>query len=270
MFKQLGYIESEIGTVQFSINDGGFFEVNTPKCFYAVDVNELVKRDGRHYFSLPTRDFKILNDVIFSEVEIPADVLEEMEKALIEFKLQEKSVGRTETAQGYVYFSISGDAKIIAKIGENATKAGSIYNIEGKNVAVVPDLNLSSAFVEVPQEVESEFNRVKRKKESDGLHLVYAGRSMLTGTDYYAFNYDVPQGTMFRVKELFEYVEEEDDAANLGGWLTSNPELVEKNLRLRSNTIKDRAGEIEKKKAEAVKTNLKIIKQLTAKSATEA
>ncbi|HEY5124660.1 MAG TPA: hypothetical protein VIK14_13095 [Ignavibacteria bacterium] len=129
----------------------------------------------------------------------------------------------------------------------------------------VPDLNLESAFVEVPQEVEAEFKRVKREKESGGLHLVYAGQSLLTGTDYYSFNCDVPQNTWFRVKELFEYFDEESDAANLGGlqgWLTSNPGLVEEYLRLRRNTTKDRAEEIEKQKAKAGKKQAEIIKKL--------
>jgi|GEM_PF-1915568 len=265
MFKQIGYIDSEIGTIHLSINDGGYLEIQTPKTLYVVDENELIEKDGKYYYPLPKKDYKIVNEDVFSEIVIPVDILEEMEKALDEFKLQENNVGSTETAQGDVYFSISGDVKIIAKIGENATKTGSIYNIEGKNVVFVPDLNLASAFVEVPQEVESEFNRVKRKKESDGLHLVYAGRSILTGTDYYAFNYDVPQSTMFRVKELFEYFEEESEAASLGGlqgWLTSSPELVQEYLRIR-NPIANRIAEIEKLKEQAVKANLKIIKELT-------
>jgi len=265
MFRHLGYIETDIGTIDFSINEYGFFEIRTHKSFYAVYENELVEKDGKFYFKLPDRDFKVLNDVVFSEIEIPADILEEMEKALSEFKLNEKSIESTETPKGKVYFSLSADGKIIAKIGGKASKTDKIYTLENNRVVVAPDLNLESAFVKVPQEVESAFERVKSERRSRELHLIYAGRSFLSGKDYYNFNCEVSEGTWNRVKELFEYFGEDGDIkGSLEGWLTSNPKLVEEYLRLRKNTIAERKAEIEKQIEKAKKANAKIIEKLTA------
>jgi len=264
MFRHLGYTETSIGTINFSVNDYGSFEIQTPKSFYAVYENELIEKDGKVYFKLPERDFKILNDVVFSEIEIPVDILEDMEKALKEFKLRENSIGSTETTKGKVYFSLSADGKIIAKIGGKATKTEKIYTVENNRVVVAPDLSIESVFVKVPQEVEAEFERVKSEKRSRELHLVYAGRSLLTGIDYYKFNCEVSEGAWNRIKELFEYFGEDGDIKSLEGWLTSNPKLVEEYLRLRKNTVATRKAEIEKQIEKAIKTNAKIIEKLTA------
>ena len=272
MFRFLGNTESEIGTLNFYINDNGFLEIQTPKRFYVVEENELIKKDGKYCFPLPEKDYMIVNEDVFSDIEIQEDVLEEMEKAIAEFKLQEQSIGSTETIHGRVFFSISEDGKIISKHGEKALKADRIFNVENKKVVYVPEFDFGSVFVEIPAEVELELNRFKHEQAMQNLHLVYAGRSLLTRKDYFKFNTEVSDGMMYRVKELFEYFDEENEDSALGGlqgWLTTSPELAEEYLRLRTNTLKGRAEEIEKQKAQAEKTNFKIIKQLTAKSATE-
>ncbi|MHB8102635.1 MAG: hypothetical protein ACYDEF_10790 [Methanosarcina sp.] len=271
MFRYLENTESEIGTLNFYINDNGFLEIQTPKRFYAVEENELIKKDGKYCFPLPEKDYMIVNEDMFSKIEIPADILEEMEKALAEFKLQEKSVGSTETIHGRVFFSISEDGKITAKHKKKATKSDRVFNVECKKVVYVPEFDFDSVFVEIPSEVELELNRFQRDRAMKNLHLVYAGRSLLDGKDFFKFNIEVSENVMYRVKNLFEYFDEENEDSVLGGlqgWLTSQPELAEEYLRIR-DPISGRQAEIEKQKVQAVKNNLKIIKQLTAKSATE-
>lgn len=265
MFKHLGSTESEIGTVIYIINDDGFFEIRTPKRVYAVDESELIEKDGKCYFPLPKTDYMIVNEDVFSDIEIQEDVLEEMEKALIEFKLQEQSIGSTETTQGRVFFSLSRDGQIISRLNEKSVKTDRIYTVEGRRTVFVPDLELDFPFVEISADVEQKFNAFKKDQAAKSLCLLYAGRSLLNGKDFFKFNVEVSDGTMYRVKELFEYFDEENEDSVLGGlqgWLTSQPELAEEYLRIR-DPISGRQAEIEKLKEQAVKANLKIIKELT-------
>jgi hypothetical protein len=265
MFKHLGNTEIDIGTVSFSINDGGFFQIQTPKSFYAVDENELIEKDGAYYYPLPGRDFKIVNDVVFSEIEIPVDIIEEMEKALQEFEEHKNSVGTIETSKGIVFFSIGGSGEILAKLNEKTVKTARIYDIEGKRAIHIPDLGIDFDFIEIPSNVENKFNEFKQNQAAKSQCLEYAGRSLLTGIDFFRFNTDISEAVYFRVKEYIEYFEEGGESADVGGlkgFLTASPELVENVLRIR-NPISSRAEEIEKLKENAVKVNSKIIKELT-------
>jgi hypothetical protein len=272
MFRYLGNMESDIGTINYSINDDGYLEINTPKRVYAVGDCELIEKDGKYCFPLPEKDYKIVNEDVFSKIEITGDILEEMKTALIEFKAHKTSIGSTETIHGRVFFSISEDGKITAKHKEKATKSDRVFNIEGKRTVFVPDLGLDSAFLEIQEDVEHKLYSFKKDQAMKNLHLVYAGRSLLDGKDFFKFNIEVSENVMYRVKNLFEYFDEESEDAALGGlqgWLTTSPELAEEYLRIR-NPISDRSAEIEKQKAQAVKTNLKIIEKLTAKKVSAA
>jgi|SRR5665647_3723091 len=267
MFRYLGNTESEIGTINFSVNDGGYLEIQTPKTLYVMDENELIEKDGKYYFPLPKKDYKIVNEDVYSEIEIQEDVLEEMEKALIEFEAHKNSIASTETIRGDVFFSISEDGKIISKHGEKSVKTDRIFNVECKKVVYVPEFDFDSVFVEIPSEVELELNRFQRDRAMKNLHMLYAGKSLLDGKDFFKFNIKVSENVMYRVKNLFEYFEEDCESAYLGGlrgYMTSNPELVEEILRIR-NPISSRNAEIEKQKAQAASVNMKIIEKLTAK-----
>lgn len=170
------------------------------------------------------------------------------------------SIGTTETTQGTVCFSINEECKLVAKLGENAVKTDKIFDIEGKKAILVPELALDFAFLEIPPEVEIEVKKAKREHALTGFHLVYVGRSILTGKDYYNFNVDVTQQQWDRVKNCFEYFGEESNEIGLTGWLTSSPGLVEEYLRIR-NPIASRKEEIDKQKAKAEKANAAIIKK---------
>jgi hypothetical protein len=110
----------------------------------------------------------------------------------------------------------------------------------------------------IPEGVEKAYRQAKREREHKNMHLVYAGRSLLTGKDYYRLSCDVSRDTMNRVKEQFEHFEP-GDVGTLEGWLTSEPERVEQYLRIR-NPVSSRKAEIEKQRAAAIKANEKIIR----------
>lgn len=254
----IGSTEGPKGTNVFLMNDGNF-EIQTAYNTFSVSDSRIETRNGKYFYD-SSKDY--IGEK-FGEIEIPKSVIELKEKETSRYEMLLNSIGITETTQGTVYFSINTDCQLIAKLGEKAIKTDKIYNVEGKKAIFIPELGLDFAFLEIPVEVEIELKKAKRAYALTGFHLIYVGRSLLTGKDYYNFNVDITQQQWDRVKNCFEYFGDESNEIGLTGWLTSSPGLVEEYLRIR-NPIASRKEEIDKQKAKAEKANVALIKKLSA------
>jgi hypothetical protein len=251
----LGQTETDIGSVRFEMNASNF-EIWTPKRTFTVYDDDIEEVDGIFVFHIPDNVTSGFQNV--REIEIPAYILDRKAEILKEIEAGKNSIGSTETPQGKVYFYLTEDGKVRAKLGELEEITEIFYTIEGKRVMLFPGLDIP--FVVLPEGVEKAYWQAKRKREHKNMHLVYAGRSLLTGKDYYRLSCDVSRDAMNRVKEQFEHFEP-GDVGTLEGWLTSEPERVEQYLRIR-NPISNRKAEIEKQRAAAIKANEKIIKKM--------
>lgn len=154
--------------------------------------------------------------------------------------------------------SIAAAGLIKAKLGEIEETTDTFYTVEGKRIIIFPGLD--NPFVVIPEGVEKAYRQAKQEIEHKNLHLVYAGRSLLAGRDYYRLSCEVSRDTLNRAQGKFEYFEP-GDLGTLEGWLTCDPEKVEEYLRIR-NPVSSRKAEIDKQRAAAIKANEKLIEKL--------
>jgi len=250
----LGYTETDLGTVIFQMNASNF-EIQTPKATFTVYEDDIKEVEGMKVFEIP-HGFSGFRDIPY--IEIPGYILEGRDEYLKETENSKGNIGSTETNQGKVFFYLTAEGLIKAKLGEIEETTDTFYTVEGKRVMLLPGLDIP--FVVLPEGVEKAYRQAKQEREHKNLCLVFAGRSLLTGKDYYRFNCDVSRDTMNRVKGQFEYFEP-GDLGTLEGWLTADPEKVEEYLRIR-NSVSRRKAEIEKQRATAIKANDKLIEKL--------
>lgn len=250
----LGYTETDIGTVIFQMNASNF-EIQTHKAIFTVSGNDIEEIEGKSLFKIPS-GLSGFRDVPY--IEIPDTVLERKEEYLKEFEISIGNIGTSETTQGKVFFYLTAEGLIKAKLGEIEETTDTFYTVEGKRVMLLPGLDIP--FVVLPEGVEKAYRQAKQEREHKNLHLVYAGRSLLTGKDYYKLSCDVSRDTMNRAQGKFQYFEP-GDMGTLEGWLTADPEKVEEYLRIR-NSVSSRKEEIEKQKEQAAKDNKRIIEKL--------
>lgn len=251
----LGQIETDIGSVNFEMNASNF-EIQTAKKTFTVYDEDIKKQDGKFYFPIPAGNFSNMGNV--TEIEIPDYILERKAEHLKEIEAGKGSIGTSETQQGKVYFFLTAAGMIKTKLGEKEVITDSFYTVEGKRVVLFPGLDIP--FVVIPEGVERAYMRAKQEREHKNLHLVYCGKSLLNGRDYYKLSCEVSRDTLNRAQGKFELFEG-GDMGSLEGWLTSDPEKVEEYLRIR-NPVSGRKEEIDKQKERAVKENQKIIEKL--------
>jgi len=250
----LGYTETDIGTVVFKMNASNF-EIQTHKATFTVSGNDIEEIEGKSLFKIPS-GLSGFRDVPY--IEIPDTVLERKEEYLNEIEMSKGNIGSTETNQGKVFFYLTAEGLIKAKLGEIEETTDTFYTVEGKRVMLLPGLDIP--FVVIPDGVEKAYRQAKQEREHKNLHLVYAGRSLLTNADYYKLSCDVSRDTLNRAHGKFEYFEP-GDMGTLEGWLTCDPEKVEECLRIR-NPVSSRTAEIDKQRAAAIKANDKLIEKL--------
>ena len=250
----LGYTETDIGTVIFQMNASNF-EIQTPKATFTVYEDDIKEVEGLKVFEIP-KGFSGFRDIPY--IEIPGHILEGRDEYLKETENSKGNIGSTETNQGKVFFYLTAEGLIKAKLGEIEETTDTFYTVEGKRVMLLPGLDIP--FVVLPEGVEKAYRQAKQGRENKNLHLVYAGRSLLTNADYYKLSCDVSRDTLNRAQGKFQYFEP-GDMGTLEGWLTADPEKVEEYLRIR-NPIASRKAEIEKQRAAAIKANDKLIEKL--------
>lgn len=86
------------------------------------------------------------------------------------------------------------------------------------------------------------------------IYLQYAGRCSETGMEYYRLSEIVPRETWRKIAEHFERFGWDEEDGELYGWLTAQPEAVEKILNVREElTLAYRRREAKKRKEEKEK-----------------
>ncbi len=86
------------------------------------------------------------------------------------------------------------------------------------------------------------------------IYLQYAGRCSETGMSYYRLSEIVPRETWRKIAEHFERFGWDDEDGELRGWLTAQPETVEKILGVKEElTLAYRRREAKKRKEEKEK-----------------
>jgi len=86
------------------------------------------------------------------------------------------------------------------------------------------------------------------------IYLQYTGRCSEIGMKWYSLSARVPRETWVKISEYFEKFEEDEEDGELCGWLTAQPETVEKILGVREElTLAHRRREAEKRREEKKK-----------------
>jgi hypothetical protein len=96
------------------------------------------------------------------------------------------------------------------------------------------------------------------KSSLENIYLQYAGR-INTGMSYYRLSSVVPRETWIKISKYFERFGFDDEDGELRGWLTAQPETVEKILNVREElTLAYRRREAEKRREEKRKKTQKL------------
>jgi hypothetical protein len=94
------------------------------------------------------------------------------------------------------------------------------------------------------------------EKTMNNIYLQYAGRCSEIGMKWYSLSARVPREEWTKISKYFEKFEEDEDE-ELCGWLTAQPEVVEKILGVREElTLEYRRREAEKRREEKKKKTL--------------
>lgn len=96
-------------------------------------------------------------------------------------------------------------------------------------------------------------NKAFQTATQKNIYLQYAGR-IETGMRYYRLSEIVPRETWLKISKYFERFGFDDEDGELRGWLTAQPEVVEKILNVREElTLEYRRREAEKRREEKKK-----------------
>ncbi len=216
-------------SIQF-VWEFGKLKILTYMQHITISDSDIDKRDGKHYITPPSLNRQHHPE----EIEIPVTVIEQMDKLNINLKNSRESIAHVEHKTGKIFLSLNADGQIIAKHGHK-TAISDVEIIENKNAINVQALGLSVQYIEVPSTVETAYTKAKNIKIMEKCILTSAGKSLLTGKDYFKLNFQIPVSSWDCVEDLFE-----DFGSGLGkkgeltGWLTNQPEKVQKLLGLKS------------------------------------
>ena len=230
----------------------GKLKIRTYEQHIAVTDGDIYERDGKHFIMPPCLN-RHHNP---AEIEIPATVIEQFEQLNTNLKNSRESLGHVDHKVGKIFLSLDMDGKIIAKQGSK-TAISDMEIIENKNAINIESLGLDCPFIEVPPKVEKAYIEAKNIRIMESVRLIYAGKSLLTGKDYFKFNKSVPLEEWEKAESLFE--DFGVSGSGLQGWLTSQPEKVQKLLGLKPTEGK-REHDDEVKQFENAITKLENVK----------
>ena len=129
--------------------------------------------------------------------------------------------------------------------------------IRGHNAMNIEKLDVKEngktmLFIGLPDEVYNAFQAAKTNFALKNICLRYAGRSAETGITFYRLSAEVPRDVWRKISKYFEkFYPDEEDAfdGELRGWLTAQPEAVEKILNVREElTLAYRREQAKKRK----------------------
>jgi len=133
--------------------------------------------------------------------------------------------------------------------------------IQGHNAMNIEKLNVKEngktmLFIGLPDDVYNAFQNAKSNFALKNICLRYAGRSAETGITWYSLSAEVPRDVWRKISKYFEKFWDDEDALDgeLRGWLTAQPETVEKILNVREElTLAYRREQAKKRKEEKEK-----------------
>ena len=151
--------------------------------------------------------------------------------------------------------------KLVCAHGDKTAEATYCGKIQGHNAMKIEKLDVKQngktmMFIGLPDEVYNAFQNAKSNFALKNICLRYAGRSAETGIKWYSLSAVVPRETWRKISKYFERFWDDEDALDgeLRGWLTAQPETVEKILNVREElTLEYRRREAEKRREEKKK-----------------
>ena len=173
-----------------------------------------------------------------------------------------QKIGEKITKYGVFEFFLNEEedqVKLVCRHGGKTAETTYCGKIQGHNAMNIEKLNVKEngktmLFIGLPDEVYNAFQAAKTNFALKNIRLVYAGRSAETGIKWYSLSAEVPRDVWRKISKYFEkFYPDEEDAfdGELRGWLTAQPEVVEKILNVREElTLEYRRREAEKRREE--------------------
>jgi len=152
--------------------------------------------------------------------------------------------------------------KLVCAHGDKTAEATYCGKIQGHNAMKIESLGVRQngkvmQFIGLPDDVYNAFQNAKTNFALKNICLQYAGQSAETGIKWYSLSAEVPRETWRKIAKYFsKFGRDEEDALDgeLYGWLTAQPEAVEKILNVREElTLTYRREQAKKRKEEEEK-----------------
>jgi hypothetical protein len=170
-------------------------------------------------------------------------------------KIGEKYTKQFGTFEFYLNEEVD-QVKLICVHGDKTAETTYCGKIQGHNAMNIEKLGIrqngkTMVFIGLPDDVYNAFQNAKSNYALKNIRLVYAGRSAETGITWYSLSAVVPRETWRKISKYFERFWDDEDALDgeLRGWLTAQPEVVEKILGVKEElTLAYRRREAKKRK----------------------
>ncbi len=152
--------------------------------------------------------------------------------------------------------------KLVCFHGDKHAETTYCGKIQGHNAMKIESLGVKQngkvmQFIGLPDDVYNAFQTAKSSLALKNIHLTYAGRSAETGIKFYRLSAEVPRETWRKIAKYFEKFEKDEEDSldgELYGWLTAQPEAVEKILNVKEElTLAYRKEQAKKRKEEKKK-----------------
>lgn len=152
--------------------------------------------------------------------------------------------------------------KLVCAHGDKTAEATYCGKIQGHNAMKIESLDVKQngkvmQFIGLPDDVYNAFQTAKSNFALKNICLQYEGKSTETGIKWYSLSAEVPRDTWKKIAKHFsKFDRDEEDALDgeLRGWLTAQPEAVEKILNAREElTLTYRREQAKKRKEEEEK-----------------
>lgn len=174
-------------------------------------------------------------------------------------KMQKVGEKKTEQFGTFEFFLEDDDVvKLICAHDGKTAEATYIGKIQGHNAMKIECLDVKQngktmMFIGIPDSAYNAFQNAKTTFAIKNISLQYAGKSAETGIKWYSLSAEVPRETWKRIAKFFvKFTKDDEDAleGELYGWLTAQPEAVEKILNVREDKTIAYRTEQERKAAE--------------------
>lgn len=176
-----------------------------------------------------------------------------------------QKIGEKDTKYGVFEFFLNEEedqVKLVCthgdKTAEKTAETTYVGKIQGHNAMKIESLDLRQngkvmQFIGLPDDVYNAFQTAKSSFALKNICLQYEGKSAETGIKWYSLSAEVPRDTWKKIAKHFsKFDRDEEDALDgeLRGWLTAQPEAVEKILNVREELTLTYRREQAKKRRE--------------------